>query len=521
MPKNTPQLDALQQLEAAKAKTLEMGGSEKVAKQHARNRLTARERIDKLLDKGSFYEMGQLAHSDLPEAAEQTPADGKVCGFGKIEGRQIGITSDDATVMAGSGGRIGYQKEFKTHDYARQRGIPSVHLGDGGGARIPDIMGATGMMSFAYDIQHPPRDRYTPLITAIMGECYGGPTWKASNSDIIVQVKGSTMAVSGPPVLEAATGEKVSPEMLGGWQVHAKKTGLVDFFAENDEDALKLIRRILQYLPNNAQELPPSQSYEASERSFKQERLLSLIPDNARMVYDMHELLEIVFDKGSLLELKADYDGSLITTWARLKGQVVGVLANNPKVNAGAMGYGACEKATSFICLCDAFNIPLIFIHDTPGFYVSKAAEERQMPIKIMNFIQALQHSTVPRLSLIARKSYGMAHCNMVGANMGADVLLAYPKADISFMAPEVACNVMLGRKLKGNENAENMRAAFIAEMQSSNTPWKAAGQNLIDRIIDPRDTREELSQALEIARGAQQNGGKSKRLMANWPKIL
>ncbi|MEO1654849.1 MAG: carboxyl transferase domain-containing protein, partial [Bacteroidota bacterium] len=364
------------------------------------------------------------------------------------------------------------------------------------------------------------RDRQSPLITAIMGECYGGPTWKASVSDIVVQVKGSIMAVTGPPVLAAATGELVNPEELGGWKIHAKQTGLVDFFAEDDQEALALIRKVLQYLPANWQESPPVLA-DVTLPKFKQDSLLEILPEDSKVAYDMHEILNMIFDKSSLLELKPFYDSSLITAFARLGGRVVGVLANNPKINAGAMGPGACEKASSFICLCDSYHIPLCFIHDTPGFYVSKAAEERQMPTKIMNFIKTLEHSTVPRISLIIRKSYGMAHCNMVGANMGADFLLAWPQADISFMSPEVALQVVMGRRLKEADKPETIRKAFLEEMKEMNAPWEAARKNLIDRIIDPRDTRKELIRAFQVASGFGPGGGKSKRKMASWPKMF
>lgn len=506
----------IEKLEQKINTALEMGGQQRIERQHSLGRLTARERIQKLLDKNTFYEVGQLAHSDLEEAKDKTPADGKVCGYGEIEGKQVGITADDATVMAGAGGRIGYEKEFKVHVFAYQKGFPSIHLGDGGGARIPDIMGATGMMTFTYDVLSEPRDRKSPKITTIMGECYGGPTWEAAASDIVIQVKGSTMAVTGPPVLEVATGEKVDAQSLGGWKVHAEKTGIVDFFAEDDLDCLRLIRQVLSYLPSNAQELPPTLKPDMT-KNFRQERLLHVLPENTKMSYDAHEILEIIFDTGSLLELKPFYDGSLITSLARLEGQVVGVFANNPKITAGAMGPGACEKAISFITLCDSYNIPLIFLHDTPGFFVSKAAEERKMPLQIMNFIKALHYSTVPRLSVILRRSYGMAHCNMVGARMGADFLLAWPSADVSFMSPEVAANVVMGRKLQQAPNPEEAYQAFMAEMAQMNAPWEAAGRNLIDKIIDPRDTRTELIQALKFA-GRDKF---SKRLMKSWPKIL
>lgn len=500
-----------------------MGGADKIERQHAKGRLTARERIERLLDPDSFDEQGLHAHSDLPEAADRTPADGKVAGFGRIDTRTVFIGADDVTVMAGAGGRVGVGKLFKGMKYATEKGYPCIQLGDAGGARVPDIMGSAGMMSMVYPIQNaPPRDRRVPLITAIMGECFGGSAWTASISDIVIQVKGTAMCVGGPSILEVATGENASTEELGGWKLHANVTGQVDLFAEDEMDCLALVRKALSYLPNNANELPPviGSDAERGAGSNRLEAILDLVPSDPRSVYDMHKLMEAVFDAGSLLELKPNFDGSLITALARLDGKVVGVLANNPKVTAGAMGPGACQKAVSFICLCDSFHIPLVFLHDTPGFFVGKRAEEGAMPLRIMNWIEALHQSTVPRISLIVRKSYGMAHCNMAGGNMGCDSVLAWPGADISFMAPAVAVNVVYGRKLAEMENSHEARQALMEEISRANAPWEAAGVNYIDRVIDPRDTRLELIRALERARGVDGQGGRSQRRLANWPRM-
>jgi len=245
------------------------------------------------------------------------------------------------------------------------------------------------------------------------------------------------------------------------------------------------------------------------------ENVFDLVPADPRATYDMHRLLEAVCDPGSVLELKPLFDGSLVTALARIAGQNVGVLASNPKVTAGAMGPGACEKATSFICLCDSFHIPLVFLHDTPGFFVGRRAEEGAMPLKIMNWIEALHHCTVPRISVIVRKSYGMAHCNMSGGNMGNDVLLAWPGADVSFMAPAVAVNVVYGRKLQEMPDPAAARAAFMEEISRANAPWDAAGRGFVDRVIDPRDTRAEIARALARAGPA-----RSRRLLANWPRM-
>jgi acetyl-CoA carboxylase carboxyltransferase component len=499
------------------ARALELGGADKVARQHAKRRLTARERIDALLDAGSFDEHGLLAHSDVPEAAGRTPADGKVTGFGAIDGRTVFVSADDVTVLAGAGGRVGVGKQMKGMEYAARHGHPCVVLGDAGGARVPDIMGSAGMMSMVYPIaDHAPRDRRVPLLTAIMGECFGGAAWSASVSDIVVQVKGTSMCVGGPSILEIATGEKATTEELGGWELHAKVTGQVDLFADDDPECLQLVRRALSYFA-------PCHPERSEGSPHRIENVFDLVPADPRATYDMHRLLEAVCDPGSVLELKPFFDGSLITALARIQGRVVGVLANNPKVTAGAMGPGACEKATSFICLCDSFDLPLVFLHDTPGFFVGRRAEEGAMPLKIMNWIEALHHCTVPRIGVIVRKSYGMAHCNMSGGNMGNDLLLAWPGADVSFMAPAVAVNVVFGRKLtaaKGGGQPERSegspdREALMEQISRANAPWEAAGRNYIDRVIDPRDTRAEIARAL-----ARAGTVRSRRLLASWPRM-
>jgi acetyl-CoA carboxylase carboxyltransferase component len=510
----------LRELEQRQQQAMALGGADKIARQHAKGRQTARERIAALVDAGSFEELGLLAHSDLPEAADKTPADGKIAGFGAIGGRTVFVGADDVTVMAGSGGRVGVGKLYKGMEYAARKGYPCVQLGDAGGARVPDIMGSAGMMSMVYPIKEaPPRRRRVPLITAIMGECFGGSAWTASVSDIVIQVKGTVMCVSGSSILEIATAEATPDSELGGWELHAKTTGQVDLFAESEADCIALIRRALAYFPDSAGELPPVTRVRGeSERRI--DNIFELVPEQPRMAYDMHRLIEAVADPGSVLELKPWFDGSLITALARIDGHVVGILANNPRVTAGAMGPGACQKAVSFICLCDSFHIPLVFLHDTPGFFVGKRAEEGAMPLRIMNFIEALHQSTVPRISVIVRKSYGMAHCNMAGGNMGSDLVLAWPIADVSFMAPNVAVNVVYGRKLAQMENAAAARDALAEEIGRANAPWGAAGLNYIDRVIDPRDTRIELVRALRRARGSDGQGGRSQRLLANWPRM-
>lgn len=507
----------LARLAAAKRRARAMGGEKKIAAQHAAGRLTARERIERLLDNNSFRELGLLAASERAEDRERTPADGKITGYGTIDQRPVYVAADDVTIKAGAYGLVGHKKAHEGFDYAVSKGFPVINLGEAGGGRIPDIMGAPGMMGIVLPIDQPPRDRAVPYIATIMGDCFGGPTFYAAVADIVIQVKGSVMAVTGPAVLEAATGEKVAAEDLGGWELHARVTGQVDLFAEDDAECLRLARRVLSYLPSNATHLPPRVT-PADDPARRLEDLAALVPAAPRKGYDMRRVIAAIADADSVLELKPYYDRSLMTAFARLDGHVVGILANNPMFNAGAMGWGACEKATGFIALCDSFHIPLVFVHDTPGFFVSQSAENHKMPLRIMQFIDALHHATVPKIGLIVRKSYGMAHCNMLGGNMGADCLLAWPTADISFMAPDVAVNVVYGRKIAAAADAEKERQRLLAEMQEMNAPWEAAGLNLIDDIIDPADTRVELIAALDRARGADGLRGRSERRLASWP---
>lgn len=529
---DTPDPYRLRELAERSERAVRMGGADRIERQRRKGRMTARERIERLVDAGSFEEHGLLAHSDLPAMADKTPADGKVAGFAAIAGRTVLVAADDVTVLAGAGGRVGVGKQAKAMRYAAQKGYACVVLGDAGGARVPDIMGSAGMMSMVYPIRDAePRDRRVPLITAIMGECFGGGAWTASVSDIVVQVKGTAMCVGGPSILEIATGEKASVEELGGWELHARLTGQVDLFAEDDEDCLALVQRALSYFPDGAADAaarPARTGGEPAEAAAPIENIFDLVPSDPRAPYDMHQLVEAVCDRGSVLELKPHFDGSLITALARIEGRVVGVIANNPKVTAGAMGPGACQKATAFLCLCDSFHIPLVFLHDTPGFFVGRRAEEGAMPLRIMNWIEALHHSSVPRISVIVRKSYGMAHCNMSGGNMGSDVLLAWPGADVSFMAPAVAVNVVYGRKLAAAESGRQSepsegsptRESLMEEISRTNAPWHAAGLNYVDRVIDPRDTRIEIAAALRRATGADGQGGRSRRRLANWPRM-
>ena len=510
----------LEELKKRRAHGYTMGGPEKIAIQHGKGRMTARERIAALLDPGAkFREFGQLNHSDLPATQGKTPADGKICGFGPVDGRTIYAMADDITVLAGSGGRVAVGKTNKTQHYAEEKGYPLVNMGEGGGTRMPDNLGAANHMRTPSRMAGGTRDRKVPFVNCIMGECYGSPTWKTALADVSVQVKGTCMAVSGPRVIAQATGEKLTPEQLGGWELHAKETGLIDLFAEDDAHCLQLVRQVLSYLPSNYKQLPPVVKTE-DDPTRRLDDILSIMPQSLKRAYDMHKMLDRIFDKGSVLELKPLFDPSLITAFARLNGQTVGVFASNPLHNAGAQGPGACEKATAFVCLCDSFHIPMVMLHDTPGFFIGSAAEKRKMPLKIMTLSLALQNRSVPLLSVIMRKSYGLAHRTMGGAGAQADVLLAWPGADISFMAADSSVGTVYARDLAKAANPDELRAQYLEKVQAMNAPWEAAGLNLIDDVIDPLDTRKELIEYLKLVCGPDGEGARSQRRMANWPSM-
>ena len=292
------------------------------------------------------------------------------------------------------------------------------------------------------------RVRKSPMVTAVMGECYGMPTWMACLSDFVVQVKGSAMAVSGPRVLELAISEKITDEELGGWKVHAEITGNADRVAENEEECFAIIREFLSYMPSHGDEPPPVKPVPEGSGS-RMDRILDLLPEKRNRAYDMNKILATIVDGGTLFPVKPLFGKSVITSLARVGGKVIGIIANQPIIKAGAMDTDGIDKVISFLCLCDSFNIPLLFFHDTPGFLVGKEAERKRVGARVMNYMNALGQITVPKISIIVRKTYGMAFWNMAGSGCATDFLVAWPTAEMSFVDPEIAANVVFAGKLQ------------------------------------------------------------------------
>jgi acetyl-CoA carboxylase carboxyltransferase component len=386
---------------------------------------------------------------------------------------------------------------------------------------MPDIMGAKGLASiggggFDTFLQLMSRVRKTPMVTAIMGECYGMPTWMACLSDFVVQVKGSAMGVSGPRVLGLAISEKITDEELGGWKVHCEVTGNSDRVAEDEAECFSIIREFLSYMPSHGDEPPPVEPVPKDSGS-RMDRILDLLPEKRNRVYDMNKILQTLVDGGVLFPLKPLFGKSVITSLARMGGKVVGIVANQPYFNAGAMDTNGIDKVISFLVLCDSFNIPLLFFHDTPGFLVGKEAERNRVGARVMNYMNALGQITVPKISIIIRKTYGMAFWNMAGSGCASDFLVAWPTAEMSFVAPEIAANVVFGGKMQNTPELTAQKDQIIQQMLKDSAPYPAAGMHYLHDVIDPCETRNYIIRALDICRDLRTNGVGQHRL-ANWP---
>jgi len=510
--------DGLKELHDRREKAKQMGGAEQTEAQHARGRLTVRERVDKLLDPDSFWEVGMLNLSERAEMADSTAADGRVCGFGKIDGRMVAVIAEDRTVLGGSDGFVGvWRKHPRLHQMATEKGYPVIHLGDNlGGARIPDVMGSAGMSKAAIRPEWIKPSRQTPRVATIMGTCFGMPSWMARLSDYVVQVKTATMAAAGPRILKIAIGEEATPHDLGNWELRFKQTGEVDAVAEDDEDCLAKVREFLSYMPSHNGEEPPYVPTE-DDPCRRIDDAGKIVPDEFNRGYDMHRLIKRIVDDGRYLEIKSEFGKSLITCLARIAGRVVGFIANNPLYDAGAPGIQSCEKAASFIVLCDSFNIPLVFLTDVPGMFPGSYSEKQHLPTKIMNWHQAEVLATVPKIAIIVRKAYGMGWNVMLSPNESGDLIVAWPTASVSFVEPEIGIELVHGRRIEQAADPEAEKERLRMEWAVDSAPWKAAEQHYFDDIIDPRDTRKWLAQAFEMLRGRRGNFI-GEHALRNWP---
>jgi methylmalonyl-CoA decarboxylase subunit alpha len=490
---------------------LAMGGAEKLKKRRAQGVLNARERLDALLDSGSFSESGMHARSIKKDMAEKTPADGKVAGYGRIDGREAAVVSNDFTVLGASSSAINGKKIRHVRETATQRGMPIVFLGESAGARMPDRMGAAGRAILGQDPVEYQRRRETPWVSALLGACYGSSTWYTCLSDFAVMRKGATMAVASERVISLAIGQQVDSEELGGWRLHAETTGLIDVVAETDQEAIAAIKTFLGYLPGSSAEPAPRHAVAPGSEDGAA-KILEVMPAERSKVYDVREIVRCIVDRDSFFELKARFGKSIATGLARLDGRSVGIIANNPKFKGGAIDVDAMRKATSFLVLCDSFNIPLILLVDQPGFLIGAEGEKRWAPGRIMNWMNAVSLVTVPKLSVILRKSYGQAYLNM-GGGRNSDEVLCWPTADLGFVAPAVGVNILYGLKREDDpERFDRLRQ----ELEQDSSAWALAALYEAHAVIDPRDTRGALKRLLEVHCGPR--GVVGRHQLANWP---
>lgn len=505
--------EPVRELRRRKEHALAMGGEAKLARRKAAGVLNARERVDFLVDAGSYIETGMLGVSSVvPEDSGVTPADGKVAGFARVDGRPVGVISNDFTVKGASSSLTNMKKMGHVKRVATERGFPLVFFGESSGARMPDNMGSRGMGALlGNDPQQYVRLRESPWASAILGPCYGSSAWYSCLSDFTVMRKGSTLAVASPVLASLAIGQAVEPEELGGWKLHSEVTGLVDMVVDTDEEAIDMIRRFLSYLPSHNQELPPHiPAPEGSDNAAA--NLPDIMPESRRRVYDVRKIINAIADKDSVFELKPRFGRSAVIALARLNGRTVGVVANNPMGKAGAMDVPSCEKVTRFLVMCDSFNIPIIMLVDTPGFVIGVEGERMKAPGKIINFMTALQMCTVPKLSVIMRKSYGQAYLNM-GGGRNSDDVAAWPTAEISFMDPAYSVQVVTwGRDVDPAEQ-EKLRA----DMEQESDVWGIAEMYAVQAVIEPQETRNYLVRMLEVHE-LRRTGGIGEHHMAAWP---
>jgi acetyl-CoA carboxylase carboxyltransferase component len=488
-----------------------MGGEAKLSSRAAAGELNARQRVDHLFDPGTFRETGLFATSMVPEDRASTPADGKITGTGLIGDRGAAVVAYDFTVKGASSSPVSNKKMQHMKDLAQRTGVPMVFLAESTGVRMPDIMGGAGMGGMNDKVRFL-RRRESPWVSGVFGYSFGSAAWHTVASDFAVFRKGSVMAVSSPGLVSRATGQQVDKEELGGWKIHADVTGLVDAVAETDAEALEAIRTFLSYLPAHNQEAPPIVPVPPDAGANVGE-VVDLVPESSSQVYDVRKVIACLADPDSVFELKSRYAKNMVTALTRFEGRTVGVIANNPMFKAGAIDADACDKSTSFLVLCDSYNIPVVFLVDQPGFLVGLEAERQKIAGKVINWMNALSLVTVPKVTVMTRKNYGQAFVNMGGAET-ADASAAWWTAEVSFMDPRSAVGIVHG--ITPDDNPDEYRARF-QEMARDTTGYDIARVYGVHEVIDPLDTRQYIVDALK-ANYLHRTNGVGEHLLSNWP---
>jgi acetyl-CoA carboxylase carboxyltransferase component len=490
------------------------GGPEKVADQHAKGKLTARERIDVLVDRGTFVELGPHGRPHFSQKTmegREAPADGVVTGWGEVDGRRCAVVAYDFTVMAGSMGMTGELKVTRLRELALSKRMPFIWLLDSAGARIQEAVGSLFAGSGHLFREEVTMSGCIPLVAALMGPCAAGTAYIPGLADFVPMVSGQgSMALAGPYLVKAVTGEDVTQEELGGAKIHCRKSGVGDLEVADDAECIEAIKKYLSYFPSNCEQLPPiRRSSDPVDRM--DEDLLDIVPESPRHPYDMYDLIERIVDDGEYFDMKPKWAKTIITCFARFGGQPVGIIANQPKQLAGILENDSADKAARFINLCDAFNIPLVFLQDVPGFMVGTKVEQEGIIRHGAKMLYAVSRATVPKVTVVIRKAYGAGYYVMCGKAYEPDLVVAWPSAEISVMGAEGAVNIIFRKQIEASEDPEKARKELVDNFKEIIDPYIAAGNAMIDDIIDPRETRPTIIRGLQMAEG--------KRVERPWKK--
>ncbi|HEX5949976.1 MAG TPA: acyl-CoA carboxylase subunit beta [Actinomycetota bacterium] len=502
LPRTRTVEDRIEELRKRKAALLDDHRKDAVRRQHEKGKLTARERIDLLLDRGTFVETDPFAihrSHDLGMERNRPAGDGVVTGYGAVDGRRVFVASQDFSVFGGSLGEVHAQKICKVQDLAMSTGAPFIQINDSGGARIQE--GSASLAGYGYIFERNVRaSGVIPQISVIMGPCAGGAVYSPAITDFTFMVRETShMFITGPEVIKSVTGEEVSFEELGGAMTHASKSGVASFVSQDEEECLAMVRHLLSYLPSNNLEDPPSYAV-VDDPERHDEGLTHLVPDSAKEPYDMHEVIRRVVDDGDFFEVFPFWAMNIVTGLARLDGRTVGVIANQPKVLAGTLDIDSSEKASRFVRFCDAFNIPLLTFVDVPGFLPGKEQEFHGIIRHGAKLLFAYAEATVPRMTVITRKAYGGAYLVMNSKHLRSDVSFAWPTAEIAVMGPDGAVNVVFRKEIEKAEDPATRRRELIAEYQRKfANPYVAAERGFVDDVIEPAETRPRLVKALRM----------------------
>jgi acetyl-CoA carboxylase carboxyltransferase component len=492
------------ELKERRDRALAMGGPDRVERQHSQGKLTVRKRLDLLLDPGTWVEYGMLAdHMDTGLGDRYLAADGAVTGVGEVDGRRVAVAAYDFTVMAGSMGQVGERKIARLRELAVRQRIAMVWLLDSAGARIQSTSGSTFAGAGDLFREQVAMSGVVPMVAAMLGHCAAGTAYIPALADFVPMVKGtSSMALGGRHLVKAAVGEDVTEEEMGGSAVHTKISGVADLEVADDRECLEIVRKYLSFFPSHNQEAPPvAEAGDPADRRV--EELYDIVPTAPRRAYDMRKVVQAVVDDGDVLWIKPEWAKNVVTGLARFGGQPAGVVASQPMVLGGALDVNSADKVARFVWLCDAFGLPLVFLHDVPGFIVGSAVEKQGIIRHGAKMLFAVSEATVPKISVVMRKSYGAGYFVMNGTAYEADYIVAWPTAEIAVMGPDGAVNIIHRKTIEAvpEEDRTAKRLELAEEIRRNIDPYIAAGHAQLDDVIDPAETRRAICDGLRLSR--------------------